>query len=230
MNLSSSNGNFTKLVRLVALAGGAALMLMGPIGSQSARGQQSATVTEAPIVPDRILVLFNQSTLPDDAAARIVAAGGQMVRGIAQVGFAVAAPSTADGATLIRNLRKDPAIFDADYDRMVELINPSVVIADDTADVSPGMLPHPLPTFSTALPPDFFYTSTPQQWPAKRIGAAGGGITVPAGDPTSGAWDVTFGAGAKIAILDTGVNPVQDRKSTRLNSSHVVLSRMPSSA
>src|SRR6516162_11716050 len=131
-----------------------------------------------------------------------------MVRGIAEVGFAVAAPSTANSVTLIRNLRNDPAILDADYDRMVELINPAEVIADDTADVSPGMLSHPLPTFSTALPPDFFYTSTPQQWPAKRIGAAGGGITVPAGDPTSGAWDVTFGAGAKIAILDTGVNPV----------------------
>ena len=210
MNFSPSNGNVAKVVLLLALVGGgsAALMLMGTIGSQSARAQQNATVTEAPIVPDRILVLFNQSTLPDDAAARIVAAGGQMVRGIAEVGFAVAAPSTANSATLIRNLRNDPAILDADYDRMVELINPAEVIADDTADVSPGMLSHPLPTFSTALPPDFFYTSTPQQWPAKRIGAAGGGITVPAGDPTSGSWDVTFGAGAKIAILDTGVNPV----------------------
>jgi len=210
MNFSPSNGNVAKVVLLLALAGGgsAALMLIGTIGSQSARAQQNATVTEAPIVPDRILVLFNQSTLPDDAAARIVAAGGQMVRGIAEVGFAVAAPSTANSATLIRNLRNDPAILDADYDRMVELINPAEVIADDTADVSPGMLSHPLPTFSTALPPDFFYTSTPQQWPAKRIGAAGGGVTVPAGDPTSGAWDVTFGAGAKIAILDTGVNPV----------------------
>src|SRR2546430_10253586 len=41
-----------------------------------------------------------------------------------------------------------------------------------------------------------------------RIGAAGGGIATPPGAPTSGAWDVTFGAGAKIAILDTGVNPV----------------------
>ena len=191
-----------------ALVASAGLMLMATMESQSARAQQTASLDEAAILPDRIVVLFNQSTLPDDAAARIAAAGGQMLRGIGAVGIAVAGPSTADAATLIRNLRLDPAILDADYDRMVGLIAPAQVAADDTADVSPDMLPHPLPTFSTALPPDFFYTSTPQQWPAKRIGAAGGGITVPAGDPTSGAWDVTFGAGAKIAILDVGVNPV----------------------
>src|SRR6516225_6887811 len=109
MNYSSGNGEFFKVVLVL---GSAALMLMGTIGSQSARAQQNATITEAPIVPDRILVLFNQSTLPDNAAARIAAAGGQMVRGIAEVGFAVAAPSTANSATVIGNLRNDPAILD----------------------------------------------------------------------------------------------------------------------
>jgi len=209
MNASPSSVKTRKLALLLFLlvAVGAALTLTGTIGSQTARAQQNAAVVEAPIVPNRILVLFNGSKLPDDAAARIAGAGGQMVHGIGAVGIAVATPATADGATLIRNLHNDPAILDADYDRMVGLIAPAQTIADDTADVSPDQLAHPLPTFSTALPPDFFYTSTPQQWPAKRIGASGGGITVPAGDPTSGAWDVTFGAGAKIAILDTGVNP-----------------------
>jgi hypothetical protein len=82
MNYSSDAGKFGKMVLVLALAGAgsAALMLMGTVGSQPARAQQNAIVTEAPIVPDRILVLFNQSTLPDDAAARIAAAGGQMIR------------------------------------------------------------------------------------------------------------------------------------------------------
>ncbi|HET8925674.1 MAG TPA: S8 family serine peptidase [Candidatus Acidoferrum sp.] len=195
------------LISLLA-AGVAMLALSGIIGTQSVRAQQNATVAEAPIVPSRILVIFNGNTMPSDAASRIAAAGGQMIHGISAVGIAVVTPSTADGATLIRNLHNDPAILDADYDRMVGLIAPAQVVSDDAADISPDQLPHPLPTFSTALPPDFFYTSTPQQWPAKRIGAAGGGIATPAGNPTSGAWDVTFGAGAKIAILDTGVNPV----------------------
>jgi len=198
----------TLLVLTLLAAAGSVLILTGTIGSQTTRAQQSATVAEAPIVPDRIVVIFNGNTLPADAAARIAAAGGQLVHEIGAVGIAVVSPYTVDGASLIRNLHNDPAILDADYDRMVGLIAPTQIAADDTVDVSPDMLPHPLPTFSTALPPDFFYTSTPQQWPAKRIGAAGGGIATPPGAPTSGAWDVTFGAGAKIAILDTGVNPV----------------------
>src|SRR5713226_3285854 len=198
----------TLLVLTLLAAAGSVLILTGTIGSQTTRAQQSATVAEAPIVPDRIVVIFNGDALPADADARISAAGGQMIRGIGAVGIAVAIPTTTDAATLIQNLRNDSTILDADYDRMVGLIAPTQITADDTVDVSPDMLTHPLPTFSTALPPDFFYTSTPQQWPAKRIGAAGGGIATPPGAPTSGAWDVTFGAGAKIAILDTGVNPV----------------------
>ena len=39
---------------------------------------------------------------------------------------------------------------------------------------------------------------------------------------------VTFGDGSKSVIK--GIGTVEDRKSTRLNSSHVVTSRMPSSA
>ena len=210
MNYSSSNGKFGKFVLVLALAGvgSATVILMGTVGTQSARAQQNATVTEAPIVPDRILVLFSGDSLPVDADARITAAGGQMVRGIGAVGIAVATPTTTDAATFMHNLRGDSTILDADYDRMVGLIAPTQIAADDSVDVLPDMLSHPLPTFSPSLPPDFFYTSTPQQWPAKRIGAAGGGIATPPGAPTSGAWDVTFGAGAKIAILDTGVNPL----------------------
>lgn len=208
MNTSPSKAKFGKALLLLILAGVGGGTLMGTVGSQPARAQQNATITEAPIVPDRMVVVFNASTLPNDAAAHIAAAGGRMVRVIGAVGIAIAAPTTTDAATFLQKLRGDSTILDADYDRMVGLIAPAQIAADETADVSPDMLPHPLPTFSTALPPDFFYTSTPQQWPAKRIGAAGGGIATPAGAPTSGAWDVTFGAGAKIAILDTGVNPV----------------------
>jgi subtilisin family serine protease len=67
--------------------------------------------------------------------------------------------------------------------------------------VSPDShLPHPAPF--VPLPADHFYTSTPQQWSVKRVGGQGGGI---AGGGV-GAWNVTKGAGTRIAILDTGVN------------------------
>src|SRR5260370_15989865 len=179
---------------LLALWGGAGVVvvLAGSVGIPATHAQQNATAAEATIVPDRILILFRANSLPVDADARITAAGGQMVRGVGAVGIAVATPTTTDAATLIRNLRNDSTILDADYDRMVGLIAPTQIAADDTADVSPDMLPHPLPTFSPALPPDFFYTSTPQQWPAKRIGAAGGGIATPPAPPTSDPSDLTL--------------------------------------
>src|SRR5216683_5748147 len=208
MSTFPSRKTYQVLLGLALLGAGVVMVLAGSVGIPATHAQQDATAAQAPIVPDRILVLFKGNSLPADADARISAAGGQMIRGIGAVGIAVAIPTTTDAATLIQNLRDDSTILDADYDRMVGLIAPTQITADDTVDVSPDMLTHPLPTFSTALPPDFFYTSTPQQWPAKRIGAAGGGIATPPGAPTSGAWDVTFGAGAKIAILDTGVNPV----------------------
>ncbi len=168
-----------------------------------------AQVKEAPRVPDSIIVVFQGQPLPADAADRVKQAGGKVVSSLDAVGVLVASPVSVDGDTLIRNLRKDSAILDADYDRVLRLIAPAQVNADEENNVSPDThFTHPLPTFSPALPPDFFYTSTRQQWSVKRVGAAGGGVSTPSGDPTSGAWDVTFGAGAKIAILDTGVNPV----------------------
>lgn len=168
-------------------------------------GSAFAQVKEAPIVPDRIIVIFQSQPLPADAADRVQQAGGEVVSSLDEVGILVASPVSADGDTLIRNLRRDSAVFDADYDRMIGLIEPVQVEADEQTDLSPDThLPHPLPTFSPALPPDFFYTSTPQQWSVKRVGATGGGV--PGGG--AGAWDITKGAGAKIAILDTGVNPV----------------------
>ena len=170
-----------------------------------ALGGQAAQQANQSIVPDRVVVVFRNTSLPDDARERVQAAGGIMTDRLDEVGILVASPGSADADTLIRNLRRDSAVLDADYDRVLDLIAPLSVGADaPDAGLSPTThLAHPLPTFSPLLPADFFYTSSPQQWAVKRVGAQGGGI--PGGG--SGAWDSTFGAGARIAILDTGVTP-----------------------
>src|SRR5216684_4268195 len=95
-----------KVLLALALFGGAGIVMMlaGSVGIPATHAQQNATVAEAPVVPDRILVLFRGNSLPADADARITAAGGQMVRGIGAVGIAVATPTTTDAPTLIRNL------------------------------------------------------------------------------------------------------------------------------
>ena len=168
-------------------------------------GGQVAAVEPGRTVTDRIVVVFKSATLPLDAEDRLRKMGGRVVASLSQAGVVIVAPDSVDAATLVARLRADDVILDADYDLIVELIAP-VTTAGDVGR-TPGSetdLPHPLPTFSPALPADFFYTSSPQQWAVKRVGAQGGGV--PGGGP--GAWDVTKGLGAKIAILDTGVNPV----------------------
>jgi subtilisin family serine protease len=181
------------------------LALLALTLGKSASGQ----LKEAAKVSDRIIVAFQAQRLPADAADLVQRAGGKVVSSLDEVGILVASPVLVDANTLIRNLRKDNAILDADYDLVLELVPPAQVSVEEENDLSPDThFPHPLPTFSPALPPDFFYTSTPQQWSLKRVGAAGGGVPAPPGDPTNGAWDVTKGDGTKIAILDTGISPV----------------------
>jgi subtilisin family serine protease len=161
-----------------------------------------ASAQEARIVPNSIIVVFQGRTLPADAAQHVLNAGGVVVSTMNEVGVLVARPGTTDASTLINRLKIDSAILDADYDRLLTLIEPDQIAAE-TGPVTQTDIAHPGPTFSSALPADFFYTSTPQQWSVKRVGATGGGIA----GGTTGAWDVTKGAGAKIAILDTGINP-----------------------
>jgi subtilisin family serine protease len=139
------------------------------------------------------------------------------------MGVLVAKPVSVSGATLIKNLRKDSAVLDADYDRVLDLIEPQQVLVEEGATPETHA-PHPFPF--PASPPDFFYTSTGQQWSVKRVGAQGGGI--PGGG--SGAWDTTFGAGVTIAILDTGVNPVHPDTAPNLvgNITEIIPAQFPS--
>jgi hypothetical protein len=116
---------------------------------------------EAGPVANRVIVLFSGNSVPADAADRVARAGGKLAETLDAVGIAVATPVTVDGATLINNLRKDSAVTDADFDYTIRLIGPRQV-AGDAVPISPDThFPHPLPTFSPALPPDFFYTSSP---------------------------------------------------------------------
>lgn len=183
----------TFLMRAIA---GVGMLLLSQL-SQAQLGPSSATQAS-----NSFVVVFNSQTLPADAASHVQAAGGRVIATLPFVGVLVAAATTVDSATFLQNLRRDAAVQNADFDILLSLIAPSQIAMDP--GVSPATdIAHPGPTFSSALPADFFYTSSPQQWSVKRVGAQGGGI--PGGGP--GAWDITKGLGAKIAILDTGVNP-----------------------
>lgn len=99
----------------------------------------SAQVKEAPRVPDSLIVVFQGQPLPADAADRVKQAGGKVVSMLDEVGVLVVSPVSVDGDTLIRNLRKDRAILDADYDRVLQLIAPAQVSTDEESSVSSGV-------------------------------------------------------------------------------------------
>jgi len=67
-----------KMLLALALLGGAGvvMVLAGSVGIPATHAQQNRTLAEAPIAPDRLLVLFRGNSLPADADARITAAGG----------------------------------------------------------------------------------------------------------------------------------------------------------
>jgi subtilisin family serine protease len=142
---------------------------------------------------DRLIVVFQSDSLLPGATELVEASGGRVVTQLDDIGVVIAEADAGGGTQLRQQLQREPAILDVGYD--------FVVSAQDH-------WAHPLPTFSPALPPDFLYTSTPQQWAVKRIGAAGGGVPTTPDGPTSGAWDLTFGRGVKIAIIDSGINPI----------------------
>lgn len=151
--------------------------------------------------PERLIVVFSGSALPGNAADVVRAAGGTVVETLPEIGVVVAEAIGTSGEALAARLRRQPGVLGVGPDIEMELIGMATTGPEEFS----GPLGHtPVDFPFTGNPVDWFYTSTFQQWAVKRVGAQGGGV---AGGSSPGAWDVTFGAGAKIAILDTGVSP-----------------------
>lgn len=172
----------TRKRRVLCAAAVVAITLL--TSSQSTAQRESGT--ESP----RVIVIFRGATLPSDAEARVSRAGGTVIARLGEVGVLVAAPGAAAGPSFISRLRADSAILAAADDLRIDLTPAAVANDPDGAPFTHSSHPAPF----VPLPADYFYTSTSQQWAIKRVG----------GD--AAAWDVTKGAGARIAILDTGVN------------------------
>lgn len=162
----------------------------------------TAAQRDAGVASSRVIVVFRNETLPADADARVNRAGGTVVARLNAVGVLIAASVPDAQAAFANRLRSDSAVLAVDSDRVIEFPRPASVASEDFPVSPADDLPHPFPF--AALPADYFYTSTTQEWAVKRVGAQGAGI--PGGG--DGAWDVTQGGGTRIAILDTGVNPV----------------------
>ena len=100
--------------------------------------------------------------------------------------------------------------------------SPSVPPPPTSAPVGP---PASTPT-SAQSPPEAFY-NTPQGWAVLRAGGYGEGVE---GGPAAGPWNASLGAGVRIAILDSGVDPNHPDIAPNLvyNLSEVNVAALPS--
>lgn len=153
--------------------------------------------------PDRLLVVFRTETLPADASDIVRRAGGTIVDVIPEIGVVVAEAIGVNTDTVVSRLRRQPSIVAVGPDKVVTQSGLVAEVVDSVVSEGHQAHPGPFPPGVPTPPPDFFYT-TPQQWAVRRIGAQGGGVP---GSTGPGAWDVTFGSGVKVAVLDTGVSP-----------------------
>jgi subtilisin family serine protease len=162
--------------RTVRLAGRILLL-----GAALVAGDGWAQQLPSPIgaaVPNRYLVIYRNNVFPTDAQARVAISGAQILNRLDPLGIAVLqTESTADEAAAIAALRAQPNVAFVIHDRI--LTAHALILAP----------PHPNPN--------------PQSWAVVQAGGYGGGV---AGGPAHGPWDITHGAGVRIAILDSGLD------------------------
>lgn len=190
-------------------------------------GAQSAADSTG-IVPDRYIVVYQQTGVPGDAEARIAAAGGRVLARHEQLGMAtvtvaqrpearVRGYQIGDDRATMQRLAAQPGVEYVLHDR---------IVTAHRVRVAPVL---PEPVFSVAIGAAAFdtYYNSPQGWAVRQAG--GYGNSVPGG-PVHGPWDTTTGKGVRIAILDSGVDASHPdlAPNLTLNLSEVDQSALPS--
>ena len=158
--------------------------------------QLSAQV-ETSIVPHRYIVVYRNALIPGDAEAKVHSAGARLTHRNERFGMAVVQTHSTlatEDAAVVHRIAAQPNVEYVLHDRTISATH---------LTIRPGV-PQINPSFRVVLAPlpDTFYNS-PQGWAVRQVGGYGKGVP---GGPVQGPWDITMGAGVRIAILDTGVD------------------------
>jgi lantibiotic leader peptide-processing serine protease len=142
----------------------------------------AATASAGPSAPDgRYLVVFKSSTLPSDAARRVVNSGGKVVRSFQQIGVV----SAIGDASFVGRMARDAKVLSVGREHMFNAPDGKVVEFTDEFEV-PEAAPSPVPEVDT------FYTNW--QWDIRRVGAPAVWARLPLSAATP-----------RVALLDVGV-------------------------
>jgi subtilisin family serine protease len=166
------------------------------------------------IAPGHLVVVYRNGQLPSNSDALIASTGARPLRQLPRFGLAVLTTTPATEANVTANLLRRPEVAAVLHDRYVTahlLLTPSQpsIAATPSIISEPtglGLLRLAAPTIfvkPTPPPADLLYNS-PAGWAV--LSAGGYGDSIPGG-PTLGPWNTSLGAGVRIAVLDSGVDP-----------------------
>jgi len=166
------------------------------------------------IAARRMVVVFRQG-LPADAAARVQRAGGRVTATMERFGMAAVEGDDAAAA----QMRLDPGVAAVLRDRIVQghvALMTKTLVPLLTGDMPETITPVPVmvkPVGRTKVRAYFVpIAASDAQYASGKgwaVQAAGGyGDNVPNGElsPATGPWNVSLGAGVRIAVLDSGVD------------------------
>lgn len=168
-------------------------------------GQVPAQQLQSPVgaaVPHRYLVGYRNG-MNGVAESMVRIPGVQVLRQHEIFGIAIVQTGANDDAATVAALRAEPNVEFVIHDRMVSAHRLAVrPVAPAMLGVAAGSPPATTPPTASAQY-DTYYTASPQGWAVVQSGGYGAGVS---GGAAHGPWDTTFGAGVRIAILDSGVD------------------------
>ena len=185
-----------------------------------------APLTASAAVPGRLVVIYRDPAVPASADTLARVAGAQVRAHLTHLGVSLLSVAPEQTVDTIAALARRPEVAAVLQDRLVaghampvRTATPATLPARHNAPApAPATVPSATAHVTTAPSanrsaalifttptsrPDLTYNS-PAGWAVRAAGGYGDNIP---GGPSTGPWTTTLGAGVRIAILDSGIDP-----------------------
>ncbi len=153
--------------------------------------------------PGHLVIVYRNGVVPANAAALAAKAGALSSTDLPRFGISTIQVA-GDESAAIAELQADPNVSAVLHDRVVRghllAVKPEVAVEGPGFGRVPVHLP--LGPGQDNASVDSYYRS-PQGWAVVDAGGYGAGVS---GGPIVGPWNTSFGAGVRIAVLDSGVD------------------------
>ena len=172
------------------------------------------------IASNRLVVVYRSGNIPADAETQITLAGAHLTSRLDRFGMVAVSTDAVNSALTQAKLAAQPGVAAVLHDRLVTAHAMMIALPRNATPqliAEPGILPgiiapepiltnYPINTIRFPTSSDTYYAS-PQGWAVQQAGGLGDNVrTGSSTTPTTGPWNISRGAGVRIAILDSGVD------------------------